>query len=90
MPIISVTDQGATVPGNVGRKQLHLFNEGPDNVRYGFEDVVTFNGTAATDHCFWPANSPLLLGGPDLDISGQIRVICAAGETATISYTEKG
>jgi hypothetical protein len=89
MPLLTVTQSGATLPAKNGRKQLTIHNEGPAAVRRGWQPV-TFNGTAATDGLLMPAGSTWAAGGHDLDLGGPLHFICAAGQTATLSYEERG
>jgi hypothetical protein len=89
MPLINVTDEGAQIPAKNGRKQLSIYNEGPDPVRRGWK-AVTYDGTAATDGLLMPVGSSWAGGGHDVDLGGALHFICAAGETATISYEERG
>lgn len=89
MPLISVTDAGTVLPSKPGRKQLHIHNEGPDPLRYGWEPVVTNNGTAGTDGFLMPVGVPMAMAGRELDIEGALKLITATGETATVSYTER-
>jgi hypothetical protein len=51
---------------------------------------VTYDGTAATDGLLMPVGSSWAGGGHDVDLGGALHFICAAGETATISYEERG
>jgi hypothetical protein len=89
MPKLSVTSAGAVVPAKPGRKQLILINEGPSAVRYGWEPIITANNTAATDGALLVSGASLAFGGRDLDISNALKFITAAGDTATLSYTER-
>lgn len=90
MPLISVTATGTELPASLGRKQILLRNEGPNDLRFGWETSVTNNGTAGTDGVLLKVDDPLTLGGISLDLSGALKLICAAGETATVSYTTRG
>ena len=91
MPLLSVTDAGTEIPGSLTkRSQILLRNEGPDDLRFGWEETVTNNATAATDGVLLKVDDPISLGGADLDLRGNLKLICAAGETATVSYTTRG
>ena len=89
MPLKAVTSTVTTIPFSPGRKQLILVNEGPNDVRFGWESTVTANGTAGTDGCLLADGATLALGGIDLDITDSLKLIAAAGQTATVSYTER-
>ncbi len=88
MPLISVTDAGQTIPAG-RRSQLILRNEGADDVRIGWETAVTNDATAETDGMLLKLDEVVAFGGADLDIGGALKLICASGETATVSYTER-
>ena len=89
MPFITVTDEGTVLPAQNGRKQLSICNEGPDPVRRGWKPV-TYDGTAATDGLLMPVGSTWAGGGSGLDLGGDLYFICSEGETATVSYEERG
>ena len=86
---IDVTDEQAFIPSMPGRKQLILCNEGPESVRYGWESATT-SDDSETDGVLLTAGQTLALGGRELDLAAQLYLICASGETATVSYTERG
>ena len=89
MPLKAVTSTVATIPSLSGRKQLILVNEGPNDVRFGWENTVTANGTSATDGALLAAGATLALGGIHLDLTDSLKLIAASGQTATVSYTER-
>jgi len=86
--IINVTATQTKIPHAIARKQLILFNEGPNDVRGGWESNLTNDGTA-TDGMLIPAGSPVAVSGREIDVSGEFFLVCAAGETAKVSYTQK-
>lgn len=89
MPTIDVDQTGMEIPAKVGRKQLIVRNEGSDSLRYGWEATVTNDGTAATDGVLLKVDEVVAFAGLDIDPTGTLKLICASGETATVSYTER-
>lgn len=89
MPTIAVTATRTSIPAKTGRKQLILRNEGTNNVRIGWESDLTSNGTAATDGLLLKPDDRITLDRKESDISGPLFLVCAATQTATVSYTQK-
>jgi len=89
MPLLAVTDAGAFIPPQFNVNQLILTNEGPDDARFGWEPVITNNGTVGTDGALLKVGATLAFAGRDVDLAGKLQFITAATDTATISYTQR-
>jgi hypothetical protein len=88
MPTIAVTATRTSIPARVGRKQLRIRNEGTNNARFGWESNITSSG-AATDGVLLKPDEREVFESKMIDVSGPLFLICATGQTATVSYTEK-
>lgn len=90
MPKITVTAVLTTannIPAMSGRKQLILCNTGANPVYYGWEANLAGGG----NNQGVPLNpgATIAFAGRDLDISDELRLVCAAGQTTTVNFTQR-
>lgn len=79
---VSVTSTATVIKvPNSSRTSIILYNEGANPCRIGFDSTVTSGG--ANDGILLPVGGSLSLGN-----IGLIYAICAAAQTATVSYIE--
>lgn len=83
---ITVTEEVQTLV-MPGRKHLTLRNTGASNLYVGWEPETTAGG--ATQGVLVEPGEFYAPAGRDLDLSAPLRLVCAAGETTTINYTQK-
>lgn len=76
------------IPSKIGRKQLMLRNTGENVVYYGWEADVS--ATGGTQGIPLEPDEFIAFGGQDLDLGSELKLICAAGQTTTVNYSQKG
>lgn len=86
--VTSTLDSANNIPAKPGRKQLMLRNTGDNTVYYGWEADVSAAG--ATQGIPLEPDEFIAWGGKDLDLNSELKLICGAGETTTVNYSQKG
>lgn len=85
---ITVTDELTEVPARPGRKQLLVKNTGEKTAYLSWEDNVVAEDTGYQGYPLAP-DADFNGAGRDIDISGPLYCICAAGEQTTLNYIDK-
>jgi hypothetical protein len=83
---ITVTETAQTLTARNQRAKLVLRNTGANIIYFGWETSTTASGS--TQGVPLEADEVVTLAGRDVDCAQGIILICGAGQTSTLNYTE--
>ena len=83
---ITITETPQTLTARNRRAKLVLRNTGSNTIYFGWETTTTASST--TQGVPLKADEILTIAGRDLDCAQGIILVCAAGQTSTLNYTE--